>query len=186
MIDQQKSEQTQIPQKKKFCRSVKSKAILSILIIVGLLILIKGIAFAQHMHKHGGDPVSMLIGRISEKLNLNESQKQQLDKIRDDIHQKMESKKQNRENDFDAFADEFKNSSINKNKLIEIADKRENEREEMRSFMLDKLIEFHSILTPEQRSKAIEEMKNMKDKFGPGKGKDDKQDRRPDDNFRKD
>ena len=185
MTDQINEKQTSLPQKKKCFASPRSKVILAVLIVVVLVITIKGIAVAQQMHRHGGDPIGMLIGRISEKLDLSEAQKQQLEKIRNDIHQKMENGKQDRESDFEAFANEFRNSSIDKNKLIEIAEKREKEREEMRSFMLDKLVEFHSLLTPEQRSKAMDEMKNMKDKFGPDKRPGDRQDRDSDDRFRK-
>lgn len=185
MSDQLSADKSAVPEKKKFFDSVKSKVILGIIIITAVLISIKGIAIAQHIHKHGGDPVGMIIGRISEKLDLNQAQNQQLEKIRDDIRQKMDSKKQNRESDFETFANEFRNNSIDRNKLIEIAEKREKDREEMRNFMMDKLIEFHSMLTSEQRSKVIEVMKDMKDKFGPGKGPGDRPDRDTDDRFRR-
>lgn len=35
----------------------------------------------------------------------------------------------------------------------------------MKDFMMDKMIEFHDLLTPEQRIKAVDAMKEMKGKF---------------------
>jgi Spy/CpxP family protein refolding chaperone len=78
----------------------------------------------------------------------------------------MESKKPVRENKMEEFADEFRKDNIDRNKLLELGQKKEQEMKEMKEFMLDKIIEFHSILTPEQRNKAVDEMKNMKEKFG--------------------
>lgn len=174
-------EQLSVPVKRKLFMSFKSKLFLSMLIAAALLIAVRGIATAQNMHGFGDDPLGMIMGRISESLDLNSSQKQHLEKIKDEIRVKMDSKKQDRENDFEEFAGEFKKGTLDKNKLNELAVKKEKDREEMRNFMLDKLVEFHAMLTPEQRNKVIEEMKNVKEKFRPGNEPGDRHDRGPGD-----
>lgn len=170
MSDQINQNETNTSKKKTFFGSTRSKVILSVIILIVTLMAIKGIAVAKHLHKFGDGPEGFIIGRISEVLDLNSTQKAQVEKIKDEIKKKMETKKADRDNMFEEFANEFKKESLDKNKLNEFAIRKDQEHKEMREFMTDKLIEFHSILTPEQRTKAIEEMKNMKEKFHKGKG----------------
>lgn len=180
MSDQIKGEE-QVPAKKKsVLSSTGSKIVLSVVIFLFTVLAVKGIAFARHIHKFADGPGAFLIDRISETLDLSSDQKAKVEKIKDQIKEKMESKKSERENKFDEFADEFKKDNIDRNKLLELGQKKEQEMKEMKEFMLDKIIEFHSILTPQQRNKAVEEMKNMKEKFGkmhdrPGRPGDDRE-----------
>jgi len=155
-----------IPQKKKsFLNSTKSKVILSIVIVIFTVIAIKGIAVGRHFHKFADGPHGFIIEKISENLNLTPDQKAQVERISGQIKEKMDLKKQTREGMLDEFANEFKKDNIDRNKLKELSGKKDQEMEEMKQFMMDKIIEFHDILTPEQRDKAMVSMKEMKDKF---------------------
>lgn len=171
MSDQNIKDELNKSVKKRFSFPVKSGLIISLLVIAAVLILIKGIAFAQHLHKSGEGPEGFIIERISEKLDLTASQKTEVDRIKSEIKQKMEANRPDREGMFSEFSEMFKSDKIDKSKIMEEMNRKEIQREEMKSFMIDKLIEFHSILTPEQRSKAVEFMKEMKEKFH---GKKDK------------
>ncbi|MDQ3022313.1 MAG: Spy/CpxP family protein refolding chaperone [Bacteroidota bacterium] len=106
-----------------------------------------------------------MIGMIVEKLDLSDNQKAQVEKIRDEIKAKRDLRKGIRENLMEDFANEFKKDNMDKSKLRELDQKREQSMQEMKDFMMDKLIEFHNLLTPEQRTKAVETMKEMKNKF---------------------
>lgn len=167
-MSDQINREAQVPVKKRsVLSSTASRVILSAVIILFAVLTVKGIAFARHIHKFADGPGAFIIDRISETLDLSSDQKAKVEKIKDQIKEKMESKKNEREGKFDDFANEFKKDNIDRNKLLELGQKHEQEMKEMKDFMLDKMIEFHSILTPEQRNKAVEEMKNMKEKFGP-------------------
>jgi Spy/CpxP family protein refolding chaperone len=87
-----------------------------------------------------------------------------MDKIRDEIKAKMDENKKKREDDMNEFGSMFKQDKLDKDQLIELSKKHDANREEMKSFFLDELIKVHSILTPEQRTKAVEKMKEFKDK----------------------
>ena len=166
MSDQINREE-QVPVKRKsVLSSTASRVILSAVIILIAVLAVKGIAFAKHIHKFADGPGAFIIDRIAETLDLSSDQKAKVEKIKDQIKEKMESKKSVRENKMEEFADEFRKDNIDRNKLLELGQKKEQEMKEMKEFMLDKIIEFHSILTPEQRNKAVDEMKNMKEKFG--------------------
>lgn len=151
--------------RKTFLKSGKFRIILAVIVLLVSVLTIKSIAFAKHIHKFKDNPHGFLIEKLSENLNLTAEQKAQVEKIGMQIKEKMESKKQQREDMFSQFAEEFKKENPDKNKMMEEMKKKELESQEMKEFMMDKIIEFHSILTPDQRIKAVENMKNMKHRF---------------------
>jgi len=134
------------------------------------VITVKGIAIAKNIHKFADGPEGFIIDKISEKLDLNTSQKTQVERLKAQIKEKMESQKPDRENMMKEFSEEFTKSTLDRNSILDHMKKNESKREEMKTFMIDKLVEFHAILTPEQRVKAVElmfEFKEMKDKHQP-------------------
>lgn len=141
-------------------------ALLIMLILIGV-ITVKGIAIAKNIHKFADGPEGFIIDRISEKLDLNATQKAQVERIKDQIKEKMESQKPDRESMMKEFSEEFTKSTLDKNSILDHMRKNESKREEIKTFMIDKLVEFHSILTPEQRVKTVELMLEMKDKHPP-------------------
>lgn len=179
MSDQIKQESL-VPAKKhrKFFSTTSSKLIMSVAVIIFIVIAIKGIAMGRHFHKFHDGPHGFIMEQIIGKLNLDENQKAQVEKIREQIKEKMEANKPDRKNDLDELENEFKKDNLDKNTLKQIFENKDQNREEMKDFMLDKLIEFHKILTPEQRTKAAELMKEMREKFHDRSGKD-KPEKRP-------
>jgi Spy/CpxP family protein refolding chaperone len=47
-------------------------------------------------------------------------------------------------------------------------------RQEMKEFMMDEMIKFHAILTPEQRNKAADKMKNFHERRNKHEGREKK------------
>ncbi len=144
-------------------RTRKLKFIIPIIVFAFLLTAVCGIVSAKK--KFGDDPEGFIFGRLTENLNLTDNQKAQLDKIKGEIKEKMESKKSDRDGIMDEFANEFKKDNLDKNQLLELSKKKDQNAGEMKEFIMDKIVEFHNMLTPEQRTKAVENMKEMKDKF---------------------
>jgi periplasmic protein CpxP/Spy len=146
-------------------KSSKKKIILIIMLVIVVIAGAAGISYAQKMkHFRNDGPLFFMMERISKELNLDDKQKADLQKIRDEIKTKMESKKQDRQKDMTDFENLFKQNSISKDELKQLVQKRDLEREEMRDFYMDEFIKFHALLTPEQRQKAIDKMHEMKDK----------------------
>lgn len=149
--------------KRKSCRHRKLRFIIPVLVLAFILTSVFGIVYAKKKFRDGPD--GFLMGMIVEKLDLTSDQKAQVEKLRAEIREKMDAKKDNRESMMDEFANEFKKDNMDRNKLKELDQKREQNMQEMKDFMMDKMIQFHNILTPEQRVKAVDAMKGMKDKF---------------------
>jgi Spy/CpxP family protein refolding chaperone len=118
-----------------------------------------------------GQPIerkaTKIANRISKKLDLTESQKAELNQIKDDIVGKVKSKENvaQREELRTAFFAMFKGDSLTKEKLMDLYQKREAEQKGMREFLMDKMVQFHNMLTPEQRTKFVEWMEKYAKKF---------------------
>jgi Spy/CpxP family protein refolding chaperone len=146
-------------------RIVRSMPILGLLAI---FILSGGCStwHSQPMEKKA----TKIANRISKKLDLTESQKAELNQIKDEIVGKIKSKEnvEKRKELRTAFFEMFKGDSMTKENLKDLYQKKEGEDKEMREFLMDKLVQFHKMLTPEQRTKVEEWMEKFARKFEEG------------------
>jgi Spy/CpxP family protein refolding chaperone len=125
-----------------------------------------GLGVAQKVKQfRGHGPLGFMLNKMVDELNLTEQQKSEVEKIKAEIKAKIESRRQTREDRFAEFEKLFLSDKIDKAALEELHQKHEADREEMRSFFQEELIKFHSILTPSQRTKAVEIMKEKKEKM---------------------
>ena len=147
-------------------RGRKRKIIIGAILVMFIITGVAGFGFARGFYdKHRGDgPWGFMIGKIAGELDLNDQQKAEVEKIRDEIKAKMESNKPDRNNDMAEMEQMFRSDSFDKQKALDLMKQNDAKRDEMRSFMLDEVAKFHSILTPEQRNKAVDKMKEFRQK----------------------
>jgi Spy/CpxP family protein refolding chaperone len=145
----------------------KRKYVIGALLVVFIIAGTIGVTIANNVdkyRKHG--PMGFISDRIIKELNLNDQQKKEVEKIRDEIKAKMDERKKNRRGDREQMELMFRSDNFDKQKALELAKKHDTEKEEMRSFFIDEVAKFHSILTSEQRNKAADKMKEMREKKG--------------------
>ena len=113
-----------------------------------------------HCGRHGSHEkkVAWFLKKLSKELALNENQKKELTRIKDEIKTKHEVFKGTKKEMLDAILLEVKSETVDQEKLKQLFKDKETEMQEMRSFFISKFAEFHSILEPEQRSKLAEKM----------------------------
>jgi len=147
-------------------RGRKRKIIIGAVLVMFIITGVAGFGFARGFYdKHRGDgPWGFMIGKIAGELDLNDQQKAEVEKIRDEIKAKMESNKPDRNNDMAEMEQMFRSDSFDKQKALDLMKQNDAKRDEMRSFMLDEVAKFHSILTPDQRNKAVDKMKEFRQK----------------------
>lgn len=138
-----------------------------VLVVVFAISSIAGISIAQKVKEHRDGfkpgPIGFMLNKLVKDLDLSEQQKADVEKIKDEIKTKIENKRKERENKFDDFETLFKQDKITKEDMDAMVKKHEANREEMKDFFTEELIKFHDILTPEQRTKAVEKMKEMRE-----------------------
>lgn len=172
-------EVTETTQKKK--PNKRKKIIVSSILLIVLITGIAGLGFAKGYYDkhrlHG--PLGFLMEMAVKDLDLSDQQKTEVNKLKDEIQAKMDSrKKEDRKVEMEEMMQMFRGDTFDKTKALELMKKHDADREEMRQFMLDETAKFHAILTPEQRNKAVDKMKEfhekkreMRDKFRKEDGK---------------
>jgi len=158
-------ERTEPAPKKKPNR--RKKIIVSSILLIVLITGIAGFGFAKGFYDkhrpHG--PLGFLMEMAVKDLDLTEQQKTEVNKLKDEIQAKMDSrKKEDKKAEMEEMMQMFRGDTFDKTKALELMKKRDAERDEMRQFMLDETAKFHAILTPEQRNKAVDKMKEFHDK----------------------
>ncbi len=149
-------------------RRGKKKFVIGAFLVLFIIAGAIGVGVAKNkvdkFRDHG--PRGFIIGKIVKDLDLNEQQKKEVEKIKDEIKAKMQEKKTSREDNMRQFEDMFRGDTFDKQKAIDLASKRDAEREEMKNFMIEQTAKVHAILTPDQRNKAADKMKEFRERKG--------------------
>lgn len=130
-----------------------------ILLIAGLVVGVLALGNCHRWHHKRGHhltpkKVEWIAGKIKSKLDLDESQKAKLDEITNEIIARFPKDPRAKRKEMAAYlADQVRQERIDaaavKAKLAE----RKKEMESHFDFMVEKVLEFHAILKPEQKEK---------------------------------
>ncbi len=102
-----------------------------------------------------------MVDRISSKLDLTKEQVVKLNKIKDEIVARIKTYQSDREAVQKEMIELIKSDKLDRNKLENFINKGEAKMKDMKPLIIEKIAEFHDMLTPEQRAKIVEKM----DKF---------------------
>ena len=111
------------------------------------------------------DQINTVTKQLSKELDLHEEQRSHMNTIKDEIIAKFSEKKKHKAELFTVIQEETQKESIDQTRLQKIFDDNKQFRDDMHKFMLNKLTEFHAMLTKEQRTKLKSLLEKMKDKF---------------------
>ena len=105
---------------------------------------------------------TFLINKISKELNFTEEQKAISNKIKEEIIVKHEEMRKNRGKYKGEIIELIRSDRITKEQIYKFLESKELKRKKMQDFMIEKAVQFHSMLTPEQREKIIEKIEKHK------------------------
>lgn len=103
--------------------------------------------------------------KLADELSLTKEQRAALALIKTDIVKKWKSRKERIARDSSEFIGLLKANALDKAKLKELAKRQGAARQEMQDFMIGKIIEFHGMLTPEQRKIAAGRLEKFRERI---------------------
>jgi protein CpxP len=151
-------------------KSVLSKSALFALIVVlsGILISTGCYGCCRQKHISFEKRADKITDRLSKELDLAQPQKEILNKIKLEVIQFHKVQKEQTEKINNEIAALLKGNEIDKDKLTNLMDEKKDvwkkSHEEMRDLIINKIIEFHKILRPEQKEKLAEMFKKHLEK----------------------
>lgn len=144
-----------------------SKAIFKrALIVVAALVSVAAVTNCRPWkHRSPEERGEWMAKRITKELDLNDSQKQVLNKIKDEIVARMKAEKSDRGLQFKEMTGLLRADTIDNAKLTALRKRHQAQRESMEALFVEKALELHKVLTPEQRNKAADLMEKHMKKF---------------------
>lgn len=142
--------------------------LISATVLIAGMFVISGCAHRGFHRFGGGSPekrAEFIVDKISDELDLTDPQKAKLNSIKDEVIAKHKSRKDIYEGTFNTLQSEIKKDKMDEKLLLSKLNEFSKDREEMHTFMVSKLVEFHSMLTDEQKQTLIDKMNDMKDRF---------------------
>jgi len=98
------------------------------------------------------------VGGIEKQLNMTDNQKKQFTQILADIDDYRKKTFQNNNGQLDRFFAQFQTEKMNADTLKQISKEMQKVYKETAEFMEKKVVEFHDMLTPEQRKSATQQV----------------------------
>lgn len=130
-----------------------------------IAILITGIAAAGYtmnvITKTTDGPYDALVDQVASEISLNEQQKSEVQKIKDDMNSKIGSRKIRGIKNAAQIETLFRSESFDRAKAMEIANSQNEENRELAVYTVDKLEQVHCMLTSKQRNDAVDKIKTL-------------------------
>jgi len=99
-----------------------------------------------------------IINKLTRKLDLTKDQQEKVNKIKDEILTRTKTIRNDRAALREELTSLIKSEKLTKDMVDKFIDKRKSKMDEIRPFFVEKFIEFHNILTPEQRAKLADKL----------------------------
>lgn len=131
-------------------------------LFVVLLLIVGVAAFSgcrRHSHAHKAE---FMVDYISESLDLDESQKEHLNQIKDEVMGKAKQMHADKEVMREELITQLKSEAIDTEAVKEMVAKHRARMDEIIDLLVDRLAEFHKTLTPEQKDKLVAKIETFK------------------------
>ena len=107
-----------------------------------------------------------VVDKISDELNLNETQKTTVNRIKGEVLAKHDEFKSLYLGVVDEVLQQVKSDKVDQELINKSFQARETKLKELRSFVVEKFAEFHSVLTPDQRKVLADKIEHYRKRRG--------------------
>ena len=131
------------------------------ILLIGMLILGVGLfsGCRRHSHSHKAE---FMVDYISETLDLNESQQEQLDQIKDELMTKAKDMHADKASMHEELVVQLRSEEIDQVRVKDLVAEHRAKMDEIVNLVVTRLSEFHKTLTPEQKEKLVAKIETFK------------------------
>ncbi len=135
----------------------KQEVVAIVAIFLAVLVLFSGCRQDPQAHK-----ADKLINYLADELELTPAQKEMLEEFKEEMLERRDTMRSARRLQMEEVMTEIKKDAINKDRLMEMYNETKPKIDNMAMFIISSLVDFHSTLTPEQRTKLIDKLEKLK------------------------
>lgn len=107
------------------------------------------------------DPYGALIEQVASEIDLNEQQKQEIIKIKDDAASKIENREIHHVTGGKQIESIFRADNFDRSKALDVANLQDADNRDIAVYMVDQLEKVHNLLTSKQRNDAVDKIKTL-------------------------
>ncbi len=132
------------------------------LYIALMISLVFGVGFFSGCRPHGHHRgVEFAVDYVTDVLDLNEAQQEQLNQIKDELMAKRDQMRANKDKHYDEAVALLLSEEIDQAKVKEIIAEHRAQMDDMIDLMVVRFAEFHRTLTPEQKTKLVKKLEGF-------------------------
>jgi len=124
-------------------------------VIVVVMAVLAALVLSACYHRTPEQRAEYLVKRMSTELSLNDVQKAQLEKIKNEFLARRAEMPKLREETVKEANELMRSAEIDKTRLNALTEKNQTQANDMISFVTAKFTEIHDMLTPDQREKLV-------------------------------
>jgi len=135
---------------------------------IAIIVVISAFTIAACGHHRPHDPqerAEWMLQRVTDHLDLDEQQQAKLRAIKMEIETSVKKHREQQHQLFDRLAANIESPELDKALLMEIVETRKQAFDDTAPLIIDKLIEFHASLNPEQKKKVADKMEHFREHF---------------------
>jgi Spy/CpxP family protein refolding chaperone len=131
------------------------------ILLIGMLISGVGLfsGCRRHSHSHKAE---FMVDYISETLDLNENQQEQLDQIKDELLTKAKDMHADKASMHEELVVQLRSEEIDQVRVKNLIAEHRAKMDEIVDLVVTRLSEFHQTLTPEQKEKLVAKIETFK------------------------
>jgi len=129
-------------------------------LIALLVVSVAGLAGCRR--PGGGHKAEFMIDYVTEVLDLNDAQQEQLSRIKGEFVEKGRQMNDSREEMHAEIIAQLKSEEIDQQRLQQLVAVKRAQVDELVDLMIVRLAEFHRTLSPEQKAKIVAKLENFK------------------------
>ena len=133
------------------------------LYVLMVTLLIGGVAAFTGCRRHSPThKAEFMVDYVSETLDLNESQQQHLNKIKDEVMAEAKEMHANKETMYEELVAQLRSEEIDQVLVKERLAEHRAKMDEIIELLVVRIAEFHKTLTPEQKEKLVAKLETFK------------------------
>ncbi len=131
------------------------------ILLIGFLVASLGFFSGCRRHSHA-HKAEFMVDYISETLDLNEGQQEQLNQVKVEVMEKARQMHADKASMREELVDQLRREEIDKERVKALVAEHRAKMDEIVDLLVDRLAEFHKTLTPEQREKLVAKIETFK------------------------
>lgn len=136
-------------------------AFTSVVLIVGALALT-----ACARHRSPEERADWVTKRIAKQLDLDEQQRAKLEAVKQEMLTARGRLGKEEQTLFDDVVAQIQADRLDQAKVIQLLERRQELQRQVAPQVVAKIAEFHASLTPEQKAKAVEQLRHFRERMG--------------------